>query len=123
MSVELEQPFVWPKAPTDFTPWDRERYLALTEEPANDEEKEEQRRAEGPLGVGPVYYADQPVETPMRTEAEKLLKGEVQWSTRKVQSQQAIQQAKMEETRRRRKERLLPFTTQLQSGETRTSST
>lgn len=80
MTVEMEKPFVWPAEPEDYTPWDRERFLAMRDEPESRHQKNIERMEQGWRGKGPMYYADRP-DSALRRQAERLLKGEVKWST------------------------------------------
>lgn len=80
MTVELEKPFVWPDPPEDFTKWDKERYDLMFNK-NEDQKVMERRNADASYKRRPVYFADRPENTSLRRQAERLLRGEVKWST------------------------------------------
>lgn len=60
MTVQLEEPFVWPQAPGDFAPWSKSQL---------DQQREDQKKEGEP----------EERNTSMREQARALLEGRVKW--------------------------------------------
>lgn len=72
MTVEMEQPFVWPETPTgeDLQKWNHDTYHA------SQKENEEYQERRGRLADAMFSSRDR---TEMREQAQKLLEGKEKW--------------------------------------------
>lgn len=71
MTVEMPatSPFVYPEAPTDFTPWDKEMQERAQES------REQEQKAMGPMGT----RLPKGEGKSLREQAEELLRGKKAW--------------------------------------------
>ena len=70
MTVQLEQPFVWPPEPEDFSPWNKKE--------TEDAEKEEKKVFRSKRTDGDTV-ANEDRREAMRAQAKELLEGRKQW--------------------------------------------
>ena len=77
MTVEMTQPFVWPKEPEDLSPWDNELY-SMREKMLADQEKIRDERYKGKIPMASDGRLTQE-EKNYRALAKGLLEGTKKW--------------------------------------------
>lgn len=77
MTVEMTQPFVWPKEPEDLSPWDSALYR-MREKMLEDQEKIRDDRYKGKIALASDGRLSQEEKT-YRAMAKELLEGKKKW--------------------------------------------